>query len=241
MDKLETNISLNKKLIQKVLDIDIQSTTKYVKVNIIEIINSMPKWIDKQLVMPMINHILVLISDLENHKYHNFSHALEVAKRSYEIWTSEWLDDKTLEILYVTWLFHDIGFIEQYDKNEPIWAIFAKMYLQEIWYPSKYIDLIYNLILSTDPNLEASNLLECIIKDADTDNLWRDDFFEKWENLKQELEYVKGIEIWELDWYKSSLGFQEGHRFYTKTNQTERQAQKIENIKKLKEIINTKK
>jgi HD superfamily phosphodiesterase len=76
-------------------------------------------------------------------------------------------------------LFHDVGFIIQYDDNESIGATIAKNYLKSILYPEEKIQIIESLIIATIYSHEPQNLLEKIIKDADTDNLGRDDFFEK--------------------------------------------------------------
>jgi len=46
-------------------------------------------------------------------------------------------------------------------------------------YPRQDIDTIFRLILATDIHIPATDLLEEIIKDADIDNLGRDDFWEK--------------------------------------------------------------
>lgn len=181
------------------------------------------------------NYVNMMMWPLENHYYHRYEHALEVANRCLELWKKEWLDEDTLEILVIARLFHDIWFIIQYDNNEYIWATIAKNYLKSILYPPEKIKKIEELIISTIYTKEPQNLLEKIIKDADTDNLWRDDFFEKWERLKRELETIKKIKILEPDWVHYSIKFLHEHRFLTKSEIEERQAKKEENLKKLQE------
>ena len=178
-------------------------------------------------------YVNLMMWPLENHYYHHYEHALEVAARVYEIGVSEWLSEDTLEILSIAGLFHDIGFIIQYDDNEFIWAKIAKNYLKSILYPEDKIALIERLIIATIPSRPAQDLLESIIKDADTDNLWRDDFFEKWERLKKELEAIKNIKILDPDWVHSSIQFLQKHYFSTPTNLSQRQPKKEENLKKL--------
>jgi len=181
------------------------------------------------------NYVNMMMRPLEDHYYHQYEHALEVANRCLELWKKEWLDEDTLEILVIAWLFHDVWFIIQYDNNEYIWATIAKNYLKSILYPPEKIKKIEEIIISTIYTREPQNLLEKIIKDADTDNLWRDDFFEKWERLKRELETIKKIKILEPDWVHYSIKFLREHRFLTKSEIEERQAKKEENLKKLQE------
>lgn len=186
------------------------------------------------------NYVNMMMVPLENHYYHQYEHALEVSKRAYELWKKEWLDEDSLEILVIAWLFHDIWFIIQYDNNEYIWATIAKNYLKSVLYPTEKIKKVQELIISTIYTREPENLLESIIRDADTDNLWRDDFFEKWEKLKLEIETIKKIKIFEPDWLHYSIKFLLEHKFLTKYEIQERQPKKNENIKKLQEKLKNK-
>ena len=186
-------------------------------------------------------YVNMLVGPLEDHYYHQYEHALEVANRCVELWKKEWLNDETLEVLALAWLFHDTGFIIQYDNNEQIWASIARNYLKSILYPENKIKLVEDLIIATIVSRPPTNLLEWIIRDADTDNLWRDDFFEKWERLKKELETIKKIKIHDPDWNHYSLNFLKEHKFLTKTEIVERQDKKLENLEKLDKIIKTQK
>ena len=175
---------------------------------------------------------------LEDHYYHQYEHALEVAERSLEVWKKEWLSEQDLELLYIASLFHDIWFVIQYDNNEIIWATIAKNYLKSILYPEDKIKIIEELIIATILWVEPKTLLEKIIKDADMDNLWRVDFFEKWAKLKHELELIKKIKILDPDWSHYSLKLLKSHNFYTNTWINERNWMKSKNIKILENKIN---
>jgi hypothetical protein len=83
---------------------------------------------------------------------------------------------------------------------------------------------------------QPNNILESIIKDADTDNLGRIDFFDKWERLKKEIETIKNIKILNPDWYHYSLKFIKDHKFYTTKELEEREEIKEDNIHKLQEL-----
>lgn len=192
---------------------------------------------NEKIILWVKNYVNMMMSPLENHYYHQYEHALEVADRCLELWKKEWLDDESLEILVIAWLFHDIWFVIQYDNNEYMWATLAKNYLRSILYPVEKIKIIEELIIATIYDRKPQNLLESIIKDADTDNLWRDDFFQKWERLKLELETIKKIKILEPDWTHHSIKFLKEHKFQTKTEIQERQPKKEENLRKLQEKI----
>ncbi|MBW7954530.1 HD domain-containing protein [Candidatus Gracilibacteria bacterium] len=179
-----------------------------------------------------------MMGPLEDHYYHQYEHALEVAERSLEVGKKEGLPEEELELLYIASLFHDVGFVIQYDNNEIIGATIAKNYLKSILYPEDKIKIIEELIISTTLEIEPKNLLEKIIKDADMDNLGRVDFFEKGEKLKHELELIKKIKILDPDWSHYSLNLLKSHNFYTNTGINERNLIKSENIKILENKIN---
>lgn len=179
-----------------------------------------------------------LLSPLEHHYYHQYEHAIEVMQRAMYIGEKEWLSSEEIEMLWIAWLFHDSWFIIQYDDNEPIWAKIAKNFLRASLYPEDKIKIVEELILATDPEYNTpKNLLEKIIKDSDLDNLWREDFFQKANNLKKELENIKEIKIRDPDWHHSALDFLYEHDFYTNTQEQERFFKKEENTKLLESMI----
>jgi len=175
-----------------------------------------------------------LLIPLERHYYHSYKHAIEVMERAIYIWIKEWLSKEDLEIVWLAGLFHDTGFIIQYDKNEPIWAKIARNYLKSILYPENKIKIIEDTILATDPEYKTpKNIYEKIVKDADLDNLGRKDFFEKGNSLKKEIEIIKNIKIRDPDWSHGSVELLKEHHYQTLTQRLERDNIKEENLKKM--------
>lgn len=188
------------------------------------------------------NYINGILVSLENHYYHHYWHSVEVMNRAIYLWEKEWLKNEDLEILALAWLFHDTWYIIEYDENERFWAKIAKNYLKSILYPDEKIKIIEDLIMATSISYtNPKNILEKIIKDSDMDNLWTDNFFEKWNNLKREIEQIKNIKINEPDWQHNSLNLLKNHSFYTRTENIEREEKKLENEKELEKIVSEKK
>lgn len=206
------------------------------EVNIDLFNDEIKKLINSEIIKKIITYVNELLWPLENHYYHHYEHTLEVMYRSIYIWQKEKLSLNDMELLAIASLFHDTWFVIEYDNNEPIWAKIAKNYLNSILYPKEKIDIIENIILATIVSREPTNLLESIIKDADTDNLWREDFFDKWERLKKEIETIKNIKILNPDWYHYSLKFVKWHKFYSNSELKEREQTKEKNINKLQEL-----
>lgn len=181
------------------------------------------------------DYVNKLLMPLEDYYYHSYEHALDVMKRAMYLAEKEWLNKEEIEMLGLAGLFHDTGYIIQYDDNETIGAKIAQNYLKSILYPRDKIKLIEEIILATDIDYkEPKNIYEKIIKDADLDNLWRDDFLKKWNNLKREVEEIKQIKIKDPEWVHWSLELLKDVGYYTKTQQKERGKKRIDNLKKLK-------
>jgi len=183
-------------------------------------------------------HVNILLLPLENHYFHQFEHALEVKNRVIDIAEKEWLNTSDIELLTIAALFHDTGFIIQYDNNEYIWAKIARNYLKGILFPEDKIKTIERLIIATKPEYKKPiDILEQIIIDSDLDNLWRDDFFKRWNDLKREIETIKKIKLHKPDWQHASLELLNSYTYFTQTQKEERSNKKAKNAEILKEMI----
>lgn len=192
----------------------------------------------KNIIKDAKDYVNMLLSPLKHHYYHSYEHSIDVMHRSIFLAEQENLPLEDIEMMALAGLFHDTWFIVRYDKNEMFWAIIAKNYLKSIWYPEERIDKIVEIIMATDPEYKnPKNIYEKIIKDADMDNLWRDDFEKKSNDIKKELEAIKKIKIKDPDWKHSVINLLFWHRYNTDSQKRERDLKKEENLKKLlKEI-----
>lgn len=185
--------------------------------------------------MDYVNQMLI---PLENHYYHQYSHALEVMDRAVYLAEKEWLNEDEIELLAIAGLFHDTGFIIQYDHNEQVWAKIAQNYLKSMLYDKDKIKQIEEIILATDPDYnDPKNIYEKIIMDSDLDNFWREDFFDKMDNLHEERETIKNIKLRDPGWKHWVIDFLAEHKYYTKTQIAERGEQKKKNISRLQSMI----
>ena len=179
-------------------------------------------------------YVNLLLSPLNKHYYHSYEHAIDVMQRAIYLSEQENLSVDEIEMMALAGLFHDTGFIVMYDKNEPIWAKIASNYLKSINYDKNKIKLIEQIILATDPDYtNPKNIYEKIIKDADMDNLWRDDFQKKSNDIKKELETVKKIKIKDPEWHHSLVDLLISHKFNTDVQRKERDKKKQENLSKM--------
>jgi predicted metal-dependent HD superfamily phosphohydrolase len=179
-----------------------------------------------------------LLVPLERHYYHSYNHAIEVMERAMYLWEKEWLNHAELEVMGLAWLFHDTGFVIQYDSNEQIWSKIAQNYLKSILYPKDKIALVERIILATIPNYKNPvDIYEKIIRDADMDNLWRKDFFDRSNSLKKEIEIIKNIKIRDPEWNHWLIELLKEHQYEARTQKIERDEKKHENLVKMMEEL----
>ncbi len=145
---------------------------------------------------------------------------------------------RELDNLLTAKKYHDIGYIEQHGKNEPIAVEITNFILPLFGYKQKDLEQISGIILATQMPQKPNNYLEQIICDADLDNFGRDDFFKKTRLLREEFA-ANGIEIPEKKWYENTLNLLEGHKYFTESARMLRDKKKKWNIEELKKIVSS--
>lgn len=164
--------------------------------------------------------------------YHSVSHSTDVVKAVEKIALSENVTDECLFLLKSAATYHDAGFVEEYDNNEPIGARLAGEILPKYGYTDEHINKIKDLIFVTKIPHTPKNHLEEIICDADLDYLGRSDFHEIADKLRLELREHGKINS-DRQWDEIQVGFLKTHKYFTKTSIKTRKKKKMENLKEV--------
>ena len=183
-------------------------------------------------------HIMKL---LEKHlskalHYHSIAHSKDVVKAVERIALLENVTDEGLFLLKSAATYHDAGFIEEYDNNEPIGARLAGEILPKYGYSEDHIQKIKELIFVTKIPHDPKNKLEEIICDADLDYLGRDDFHDIADKLRLELKEHGKIQS-DKQWDEIQVGFLKMHKYFTKTAIKTRKKKKMQNLKEVEERL----
>jgi ligand-binding sensor domain-containing protein/class 3 adenylate cyclase/predicted metal-dependent HD superfamily phosphohydrolase len=168
--------------------------------------------------------------------YHCVEHVQDVVNAVENLALTEDVTDEGLFLLKSAASYHDAGFIEQYDKNEPIGARLAEEILPKYGYTQQHITIIKELIYVTQIPHNPKNKLEEIICDADLDYLGRDDFHEIADRLRVELREYGKINSDRL-WDELQVQFLTNHRYFTKTAIASRKAKKAKNLAEIKQRL----
>jgi predicted metal-dependent HD superfamily phosphohydrolase len=191
--------------------------------------------------LPAISETLAILqnklpSDL---RYHSFTHTLEVLRDVIEFALTDKLSDRSIELLALAAVTHDVGFIQSRVDNEEIGAKYARDVMMKVGsYSHEEIRLVERMILDTAlmrvdgalkqiPHTELSKYL----LDADLGNFGRDDFFHKSDLQREEL----GEDV--IPFRVKTLELLSAHRWLTSAAITTRQRKKEENVAKLKALI----
>jgi class 3 adenylate cyclase/ligand-binding sensor domain-containing protein len=171
--------------------------------------------------------------------YHSYDHSKDVTRQAERIAIGEGITDEDLFLLKSAASYHDAGFVEQYEKNEPIGARLAEEILPNFGYTLVHIERIKELIYVTQIPHQPKSKLEEIICDADLDYLGRDDFHEIADRLRRELREHGKIDS-DRKWDEIQVSFFNQHRYFTRTSIETRRPKKLQNLQEIKERLTNK-
>jgi uncharacterized protein len=173
--------------------------------------------------------------------YHGIAHTRDdvvpAARRLAEL---EQVDGEDLLLLTTAALYHDLGFIEQYEDNEVISVRIAAESLPDFGYRPAQVDVVSRIIMATRLPQTPQTLPEEIMADADLDVLGRDDFWTKNAALRAELTAF-GKQTSDEAWYRSQLRMLQTHRYFTASARMLRDAGKRqhaeETLRRLNDLL----
>lgn len=168
--------------------------------------------------------------------YHSLTHTKDVVKAVERIALLEGVRDEGLFLLKSAALFHDAGFVKQYEHNEPIGAAMAEAMLPKYGYNEQHIKTIKELIYVTQIPHKPVNKLQEIMCDADLDYLGTDSFEETANKLKIEL-MAKGKIESDRQWDELQVSFLKQHKYFTQTAKLTRDTKKKEHLKRIKKRL----
>jgi len=166
--------------------------------------------------------------------YHNLRHTQRVVKSSEELSNSQDVTKEDKEILLLaTWL-HDTGYTKGSEGHEENSCLIAREFLGKLGYESKLITKVESCILATKRHHEPVNMLEKIIRDADSSHLAQNSYLETTELLREELSLLGIADYSSKAWREENVKmFRSEHRYYTEYAKETWQIGKDKNLRKL--------
>jgi uncharacterized protein len=169
--------------------------------------------------------------------YHSIAHTRDdVALAAERLAAAEGVTGEILLLLRTAAYYHDIGFVERREDHEVVGARMAAEILPRFGYDPAQIVQIIGMIMATRLPQSPQTQAQQILADADLDVLGRDDFLTVNHHLRVELARG-GMPASDADWYRVQLRFLRGHRYWTPSARSLRDAQKERNIEALAALL----
>ena len=173
--------------------------------------------------------------------YHNLNHTIEVVKATKVIGEQSGLSDDEMEsALLAAWL-HDTGYIEGDKDHELKAASRAKDELTSWGASFKKVLEVTEAIKATKVPQQPESLVSKVVCDADLYHLASDEALEHGRRLREEWRLLKGQDMTDDEWMRSSLEFMQEHRYHTPYGRAVLEKEKKGNIKKLKKLLDPEK
>ena len=169
--------------------------------------------------------------------YHNLAHTQAVVNRTKEIAGHYNLVENDIVILLVTAWFHDTGYLyEAPERHEEKSIELMRQFMKTQQTEEDLVQSIENCIMVTKPLQQPSNLLEQIIRDADTYNLGTKEF-DTTNRLVYEEYVLRGNPVTKKEWLKMTAELLKSHQFFTTYCKELLDPKKQKNLKKLKKKL----
>ena len=166
--------------------------------------------------------------------YHNINHTNRVVDAAREIIDHSTLTDDEIEVLMISTWFHDVGYIDGYDDHETRSKEYASKFLKDKGVDDERIEKVKDCIDATRVEQEPDNLMEKVIKDADSAHLASDDFEATSELLRQEWKLMDIKDHDPDEWIDVNIQMLSNiHRYYTSYAKENWQPKKQENLSEL--------
>ena len=150
----------------------------------------------------------------KNLTYHGLHHTIDVLNVCNQYIKRMRVQSHDAFLLRTAALFHDLGFIRNYDNHEKESVYYAEQILPEWGYSDKEIEIISGMIMATQVPQKPSTTLEQIICDADLNYLGTDSFYSVGETLYQEFISYNKISS-RKEWDHLQVRFLQKHEFHT--------------------------
>ena len=167
--------------------------------------------------------------------YHDAEHTRDVVSASYEIAKAIHLSEEQIEtILLGAWL-HDTGYHNgKSDLHEEESIKIARDFLNNENVDPKRIDQVVGIIEATKMPQKPTNIMEEVMCDADLYHLSSNQYFDKSDQLKEEMMTTKGLTLNDVEWFEMNVAFFQQHAFFTSYGKEVLAPRKEKNLKKIK-------
>ncbi|MEM6641767.1 MAG: HD domain-containing protein [Bacteroidota bacterium] len=194
---------------------------------------------DQDILERVERHVIELLSEKlsPNLTYHSAEHTQEVVTRVKELAALQEFTEQEIEIVTIAAWFHDVGYTVSLNEHESHSAHLAEIFLEDQGYDSEKIEQVKSCILATKMPQSPKNALEQTLCDADLLHIAQDDYFQKAQQLHNEIEKTKLCNISKEEWMHMNQAFLQDHCFFTEQAKNKYQTAVKKNLKRVRDQL----
>jgi uncharacterized protein len=195
--------------------------------------------IDANLISSAENYVMNLLDNKlpEEYLFHSKKHTINVTENAVIIGQNSGLKEDEMNILIVSALFHDLGYIRTYDNHEAASSAFAGEFLRLNRVGEPVIETVGNAILATKVPQYPKDRISEVLCDADLMHLTSEDYFEQMELLRLEWQKTGRYNLTEYQFHLNSIDFFNHHHYHTDYGKTILQAHKDISLSRIRQRV----
>jgi uncharacterized protein len=169
----------------------------------------------------------------EGYLFHSKKHTLDVLNNSVMIGRNCGLTEHELNILKVSALFHDVGYIRNFDDHESESSSIAGEFLRGERVDEPEISCVCEAILATRVPQQPRDRISEVLCDADLMHLTSVDYFEQMELLRLEWLKTGRYNLTEYQFHLNSIDFFSRHHYHSAYGRLIMESRKSEILKRI--------
>lgn len=174
----------------------------------------------------------------KDYVFHNGDHFLDVYKNSLIIGNEIGLSLDELNCLGICAIFHDVGYVKEYEGHEQESVKIAKKFLSSYGVDNEYIDQVERAILATHVPQTPKDIISGALCDADLMNLTYPDYFDRITTMQLEWKLTGRSDLKEMEFHQQSVVFFNIHEYHTEYGREVLALEKQKNLVRIKKVLN---
>ncbi|MBN2773005.1 MAG: HD domain-containing protein, partial [Prolixibacteraceae bacterium] len=169
--------------------------------------------------------------------FHTFEHARDIVKNAEFIGNHSGLNEDQMNMVKLSALFHDVGYVFQDIDHESKSAETAREFLSSKGIDEDQIKKVEGCILATKVPQNPQDEISKVLCDADLMHFATGEYFEKAEKLRKEWKRTGLYDFNKKDFNLNSIGFFKKHHYHTEYGKTVLEENKKKTLEQLNENI----
>ncbi len=173
----------------------------------------------------------------EKYRFHSVFHTRNVTRNAGIIGLKCGLDEHQMDLVTISALFHDTGYIESNEFHENESSLIALDFLSARQVVARDRKQVLHAIMATKVPQMPVDLVSEVLCDADLMHLTSDDYFEQMELLRLEWKLTGRYDLTEYQFHLNSIEFFKAHQYHSPYGKSVMTARKVDVLNRILQKI----